>query len=99
MKRHAWASRGNRQVIEKENLRLKRRIRRLGKKIRKLEIPHKSSKVSSHITLSIGYATYTPDSKLPPISNDLIKSADEGLYMAKSNGRNQIVKGPDINNQ
>lgn len=37
LKRQALASRGSHQVIQKENLRLKRRISRLGKKVRKLE--------------------------------------------------------------
>jgi hypothetical protein len=37
LKRQALASRGNHHVIQKENKRLKKRISRLGKKVRKLE--------------------------------------------------------------
>jgi two-component system chemotaxis family response regulator WspR len=54
-----------------------------------LRIAHKQSRVSDVITVSVGVATCVPsaDGKLL----DLINSADQALYEAKSSGRNRIV--------
>ena len=54
-----------------------------------LEIPHKTSEVSDVIPLSLGVASVIP-------SGDqnveiLISQADQALYFAKSQGRNQVV--------
>ena len=53
-----------------------------------LGIPHEHSDVASHVTVSAGVATLTPerDSR----ASDLINLADECLYKAKKNGRNQV---------
>ena len=50
-------------------------------------IEHKSSKISSHVTLSLGFATYTGQFFS---YNELLKAADEALYRAKNNGRNRV---------
>lgn len=54
-------------------------------------IPHKSSSVSSYLTVSIGVVTMVPQSKNN--SGLLRKLADEALYSAKEEGRDRIVKG------
>ncbi len=61
------------------------------------EIPHKASDVSQFITVSIGVATLSEVTSIKsPI--ELIKIADEQLYKAKHEGRNQTV-GTEILSQ
>jgi diguanylate cyclase (GGDEF)-like protein/PAS domain S-box-containing protein len=45
------------------------------------------------VTLSIGFATYKPSSKVPLSADALIKFSDEGLYKAKEAGRNRVEGG------
>lgn len=52
-----------------------------------LAIPHSCSTVSAVVTLSIGLATIIPRNGLH--LEDLIRAADEALYQAKHQGRNQ----------
>lgn len=59
------------------------------KKIARKGIPHESSKVAKHVTLSLGIATITPAAKESSIN--LIRHADQLLYQAKKDGRNRIV--------
>ncbi|MEW5718567.1 MAG: diguanylate cyclase, partial [Chloroflexota bacterium] len=47
--------------------------------------------VADHVTLSLGVATLIPLAGQPLF--DLIRRADECLYIAKRNGRNQIKSG------
>ena len=54
-----------------------------------LHIPHEESGVSDYVTVSCGIVTVTP-SKEQSIS-EIIKLADDALYEAKANGRNQVV--------
>ncbi|APW38654.1 hypothetical protein RD110_16805 [Rhodoferax koreense] len=51
-------------------------------------IPHSLSPVG-HVTLSIGVAVLVPDARTSP--ELLLRQADEALYRAKSQGRNQVV--------
>ncbi|WP_084254069.1 response regulator [Methylobacter marinus] len=51
-------------------------------------IPHAYSGVADRVTLSLGVSSVVPATDLSP--EDLIKTADEALYIAKENGRNQI---------
>ena len=56
-------------------------------------IPHPSSTLTDHVTLSIGISTYdfNKNNELTPDVNKLIEQADKALYRAKENGRNQIA--------
>jgi len=54
--------------------------------IRYLEIPHKFSKVSDILTISIGCVTTVPTSNTT--MEDLLKMADHALYESKHSGRN-----------
>ena len=57
--------------------------------IRKLEIEHKQSSVSNIVTISIGVKIVDSNEE---IEESLIyKLADSALYLAKRNGRNQVV--------
>lgn len=73
---------------------------RLRENINALNLPHVASPTGS-LTISIGVATlYTGDSHLPDrpvhmIASELIHQADTALYVAKNNGRNQVVAMPE----
>lgn len=56
--------------------------------IANLAIPHQSSLVSDHLTLSIGVASLIPTTEQS--LEILIAHADEALYVAKKQGRNQV---------
>ena len=59
------------------------------KNIRQLKIPHVNSPVDPYLTVSFGIASTIPVSKKNP--ELLIAAADQALYLAKTQGRNQIV--------
>lgn len=61
---------------------------RMRTNVEQLNIPHASSPISDHVTLSLGAATTVPSEGVLP--NDLINVADEFLYKAKERGRNQV---------
>ncbi len=51
-------------------------------------IPHASSKVTDHVTISVGVATAVPERGAK--EENLIAAADQALYEAKNHGRNQV---------
>jgi diguanylate cyclase (GGDEF)-like protein len=56
--------------------------------ISQLAITHPNSEVSQHLTFSIGVASLHP--KIGSEATELVALADEQLYQAKKNGRNQV---------
>ncbi|OIP72671.1 MAG: hypothetical protein AUK43_02605 [Oscillatoriales cyanobacterium CG2_30_40_61] len=57
--------------------------------IEKLKIIHSGSSVSDYMTCSLGIGTVIPSEKMN--AKHLIEIADQGLYQAKAQGRNQYV--------
>ncbi|MDW7745227.1 diguanylate cyclase domain-containing protein [Halomonas sp.] len=55
--------------------------------INQLRIPHACSPTSNQVTVSIGVAVQRPGLITP---GDIMRAADQALYLAKANGRNQI---------
>lgn len=53
-----------------------------------LKIPHKSSKTSQYVTISLGVSTMKADSTSSHL--ELIKRSDKGLYTSKDRGRNRV---------
>ncbi len=56
-----------------------------------IKLPHDKSEVSKYITLSMGIATQIPHRDTNPTT--LVNIADNALYQAKQQGRNQVVQG------
>lgn len=56
--------------------------------IRTLNIVHAYSNAANYVTISIGLAFQEPQNFIP--KEELLKKADDALYEAKENGRNQI---------
>lgn len=57
--------------------------------VRSLQIEHSASKVSSHVSISLGVTTICPKENIA--ASMLVDTADLGLYEAKRRGRNQMV--------
>lgn len=58
------------------------------KRVKDLNIPHSHSEPADHVTLSLGVATLIPEEGQSHI--DLISDADDLMYEAKRDGRDQI---------
>ena len=54
-----------------------------------LQIPHASSDVAPHVSLSIGLAYLQPQAH--HTLDDALRLADVALYLAKEQGRNRVV--------
>lgn len=61
---------------------------RIRSAIEELLIKHEHSEVASHVTLSLGVYTLTPES--PCSVEEFIDCADKALYNSKSTGRNRV---------
>ena len=57
-------------------------------RVENLEIPHGSSSVHKHVTISLGVGVMVPDKNTLPL--ELIDIADKALYNAKHKGRNRV---------
>ena len=55
------------------------------------KIPHEKSTISKYLTLSIGFTVYDHSEEMS--AQELLEAADQALYQAKRQGRNQIVYG------
>lgn len=66
--------------------------------IQVLAIPHPTSAVAKHVTVSVGVASTTP--QINQCHTNFIKSADHALYKAKDAGRNRysIAESPKSEN-
>ncbi|MDM8516597.1 diguanylate cyclase [Desulfobacterales bacterium HSG16] len=62
--------------------------------VRSLKIDHAQSKISNHVTISLGLATV--DHPLKDNNIDPVALADKALYQAKQKGRNQIVNFNEV---
>lgn len=60
----------------------------LRKSVEDMQMPHPGSKISSSVTISLGTATVVPDDTLE--FEELLRRADQSLYLAKENGRNRV---------
>lgn len=68
---------------------LVQRLKNLLQLLDKKHIEHKGSSISNRVTLSIGLAS--SKDKVYKETKDLVEDADNALYQAKNQGRNQIV--------
>ncbi len=57
-----------------------------------LNIPHHHSTVANHVTLSMGLVSVIPKKEMK--ATEILSIADQQLYVAKNNGRNQIAYLP-----
>jgi diguanylate cyclase (GGDEF)-like protein len=62
---------------------------RIREDVEALGIPHEGSTIAGYITVSLGVATLICDESID--GETIVKLADERLYQAKKNGRNQVV--------
>lgn len=59
--------------------------------VQECNLPHKMSKVSEHVSISVGVGTGIPARHTAP--KLLIETADQALYRAKEDGRNRVKSG------
>jgi diguanylate cyclase (GGDEF)-like protein len=58
------------------------------KSVEDMQLPHPGSKISPFVTISLGTATVVPDETME--FEELLRRADQSLYLAKENGRNRV---------
>ncbi len=63
---------------------------RIRREVEDLKIEHDYSPASPYVTVSIGMKIHHSGGDLPPEMTQLYKMADEALYQAKEQGRNQV---------
>jgi diguanylate cyclase (GGDEF)-like protein len=67
---------------------------RMRARIEALNVEHRASGVSSHLTVSLGVASVVPKPAVRP--EDLVDLADRALYAAKEGGRNRVVAADEL---
>jgi diguanylate cyclase (GGDEF)-like protein len=60
-------------------------------KILELKIPHEKSLTADYVSISIGVVSCIPGWELE--FDALLQSADDALYLSKTNGRNRVTCG------
>ncbi len=65
--------------------------------VEQLELEHRESTAASVVTISLGVATVVPavESTFTGMEK-FIQAADQALYQAKAQGRNQVVSRSDM---
>lgn len=74
-------------MAEEDSVAVAERIRQ---SVEAASLPNPSSRVSPHVTLSIGVAVQSPDRQIVS-PEELQNRADAALYIAKHTGRNRVV--------
>ncbi len=64
---------------------------RLRERVQLQEIVHPSSPTASQVTISLGVVALGPDTRSHCEPEELVRCADNALYMAKRDGRNRVV--------
>ncbi len=76
-------------TLNEDDEKIDKYAEKIVEKIAKLKIPHKNS-MYGHVTLSIGYSSCKPERNTKPQA--LINQADQALYRAKANGKNNAQR-------
>lgn len=71
-------------------------VERIREEVEALNVQHPGSSASSRVTISIGVATTVPMEYNTHL--DLLRRADEALYLAKDEGRDRVIYANDICN-
>lgn len=61
--------------------------------VQELAMEHRASEVSAHLSISLGVVSVIPQPSADNHGvNTLVETADQGLYQAKQQGRNRVIK-------
>jgi diguanylate cyclase (GGDEF)-like protein len=55
-----------------------------------MNLAHERSATAPHVTLSVGAIAFMPSAAPPPDASEILRLADQNLYLAKKNGRDRV---------